>query len=129
MGSGGSLSFGWRWLIEDLRGLASCVVLSPDTGYLALGDDAVVVVTVVLAALAVDDRGCFGMTKAFVCLSSDRSLQRAEISGKSRCLLFSRSVLISMEEGGGTSAEGVVWAEGVEWLFDVCDCNCCSGGV
>lgn len=31
----------------------------------------------------------------FVCLSSDRSLHSAEMSGKSRCLLFSRSSAMS----------------------------------
>lgn len=36
------------------------------------------------------------MTNAFVCFSSDRSLHRAEISGKSMCLLRSRNTFISM---------------------------------
>lgn len=46
---------------------------------------------------AVPILGCLGITKARVCLSSDRSCISAEINGRSRFLLFSRSVLISME--------------------------------
>lgn len=34
--------------------------------------------------------------KAFVCFNNDRSLHRADINGKSRCLLRSRRMLISM---------------------------------
>lgn len=41
-------------------------------------------------------RGCFGMTNAFVCFSKERSLQSAEISGKSKFLLFSRKIVMSM---------------------------------
>lgn len=120
IGSGGSLSFGCRWLIEDLRGFASWVVLSPETGYFVFGEVAVVVDVVELVELVVVDRGCLGMTNALVCLSSDRSLHRADISGKSRCLLFSRNVLISMDEGGITTTAGVDGADCC-WLFDVWD--------
>ena len=41
-------------------------------------------------------RGCFGMTNAFVCFSKERSLQSAEISGKSKFLLFSRKIVMSI---------------------------------
>lgn len=41
--------------------------------------------------------GCLGMTKARVCFKRERSCIRAEISGRSRFLLFSRRVLMSME--------------------------------
>lgn len=50
-----------------------------------------------LAAVECFDEGCFGMTKARVCFSSERSCMRAEMRGRSRCLLFSRSVLMSIE--------------------------------
>lgn len=45
---------------------------------------------------SVDDALPFLPTNAFVCFNSDRSLQSADISGKSMCLLFSRSMLMSM---------------------------------
>lgn len=50
-----------------------------------------------LPLAAVPILGCLGITKARVCLSSDRSCISAEINGRSRFLLFSRSVLMSME--------------------------------
>lgn len=43
-----------------------------------------------------DDRACLGMTKAFVCFSKERSLQSAEMSGRSRFLLFSRRIVMSI---------------------------------
>lgn len=64
-------------------------MLSPDTGYLALDEREAEI-------CGFDVRGCFGMTKAFVCFSKERSLQSAEISGKSRFLLFSRKMVMSM---------------------------------
>lgn len=94
-------------------------MLRPDTGYLVLGADARmlfccccccvegVVETLegalplagllLLPVFVVPILGCLGITKARVCLSSERSCMRAEISGRSRFLLFSRRVLISME--------------------------------
>lgn len=42
------------------------------------------------------NRGCFGITNAFVCLSRDRSLHNADINGRSMFLLFSRSMLMSI---------------------------------
>lgn len=36
------------------------------------------------------------MTKAFVCFSKERSLQSAEINGRSKFLLFSRKIVMSM---------------------------------
>lgn len=49
------------------------------------------------------DTGCFGITTA-VCLSSDRSLHRAEINGKSMYLLRSRKILRSMGVAGAVIA-------------------------
>lgn len=46
---------------------------------------------------AVPILGCLGITKARVCLSSDLSCISADINGRSRFLLFSRRVLMSME--------------------------------
>lgn len=43
--------------------------------------------------------GCFGITNA-VCFSSERSLQRADINGKSKCLLCSRNTFISIGVDG-----------------------------
>lgn len=45
-----------------------------------------------------------GITKAFVCFNSERSLHNADIKGKSICLLFSRNVFISIVE----TLEGLV---------------------
>lgn len=93
--------------MDDLRGFASWVVLRPETGYLDLWFRRmlcwlmlllmVVEVDRLLVLLVAVDFGCLGITKARVCFSSDRSCMRAEISGKSRFLLFSRSVLMSIE--------------------------------
>lgn len=63
----------------------NCVVLSPDTGYFSDADSCGFAIL-----------GCLGMTNAFVCLSKERSLQRAEMSGKSRFLLFSRKIVMSI---------------------------------
>lgn len=65
------------------------MVLSPDTGYLALEESEVEIWGLV-------DLGCLGITKAFVCFSKERSLQSAEMRGKSKFLLFSRSVDMSI---------------------------------
>lgn len=71
------------------RDFESWVVLSPDTGYLALEDSETEIWGLVV-------RGCLGMTKAFVCFSKERSLQSADMSGKSKFLLFSRKMLMSI---------------------------------
>lgn len=64
-------------------------VFNPDTGYFDLEDnEAESCGFVVLVFL--------GMTKAFVCLSKERSLQSADMSGKSKFLLFSRRMLMSI---------------------------------
>jgi hypothetical protein len=67
----------------------SWVVLSPDTGYFDLGDERVELL------FWSDARCCFGITNAFVCFSKERSLHSAEMSGRSRFLLFSRKILMS----------------------------------
>lgn len=94
-------------LAEDfLGGFCICVVDNPLTGYLFLLEvaklptpraplfvgevAAAVALLVVLLSL-----GCFGRTNAFVCFSRYRSLHSAEINGKSRLRLFSRSVRMS----------------------------------
>lgn len=91
-------------LAEDfLGGFWICVVDNPLTGYLFLLEVAVLpfralfFVLVAAAALEVvdDSLGCFGRTKALVCFSKYRSLHSAEINGRSRFRLFSRSVRIS----------------------------------
>lgn len=48
------------------------------------------------------NRGCFGMTNAFVCFSNDLSLHSADINGRSMFLLFSRKILMSivLADGG-----------------------------
>lgn len=74
-----------------------CVVDSPLTGYLFLLD---VPPLLLLAAFFVDVEdaasvGCFGITNAFVCFNRYRSLHNADISGRSRLRLFSRSVRMS----------------------------------
>lgn len=73
-----------------LRVFDNCVVLSPDTGYLALEEREVDSWEFVV------DFGFFGVTKAFVCLSKERSLQSADMSGKSKFLLFSRNIVMSI---------------------------------
>lgn len=64
-------------------------MLSPDTGYLALDESEAEIWGFVV-------RGCFGMTNAFVCFSKERSLQSAEMSGKSKFLLFSLRMQMSI---------------------------------
>lgn len=74
-----------------------CVVERPLTGYLFLLD---VPPLLLLAPFFVDveevvSAGCFGITNAFVCFNKYRSLHNADISGKSKLRLFSRSVRMS----------------------------------
>lgn len=69
----------------------NCVVLKPDTGYFPFDDCNVF--------CFIFDAGCFGITNA-VCFNKDRSLHNADINGKSKCLLRSRNVFISMGVAG-----------------------------
>lgn len=71
----------------------NCVVLNPDTGYFPFDDCSVF--------CFIFDAGCFGITKA-VCFNSERSLHKAEINGKSKCLLRSRNTLISIGVDGAS---------------------------
>lgn len=99
-------------LAEDfLGGFWICVVDSPLTGYLFLlevvglplrgpffvdaATAAAAAAAAVVVAVLVVSLGCFGRTKALVCFSRYRSLHSAEISGKSKLRLFSRSVRMS----------------------------------
>ena len=50
--------------------------------------------------------GCRGITNALVCFKRLRSLQRAEIKGRSRFLLFSLNELMSKGVSGGGSLRG-----------------------
>lgn len=96
VGNGGNLSFGCRWLIDFCcRAFINCVVVRPETGYFPFDNCNVF-------CLKFD--GCFGITNA-VCFSSDRSLHKAEISGKSKCLLCSRSIFMSIAVDCGTDVE------------------------
>lgn len=74
-----------------------CVVERPLTGYLFLLDVPPLLLLVPFFADAeeVASAGCFGITNAFVCFNRYRSLHNADISGKSRLRLFSRSVRMS----------------------------------
>lgn len=72
--------------IFDLA-FVNCVVFKPDTGYFPFDDCNVF--------CFIFDTGCFGITNA-VCFNSERSLHKADINGKSKCLLLSRNVFISM---------------------------------
>lgn len=72
-----------------LRVFDSWEVLNPDTGYLVLEESEA-------DSWGLGPRGFLGITNAFVCFSKERSLQRADISGKSKFLLFSRSTLMSI---------------------------------
>lgn len=63
-------------------------MLNPDTGYLDFDDE--------FNMPCDDERDGFGITKAFVCFNKERSLHKAEMRGKSRCLLFSRRILMSI---------------------------------
>lgn len=74
------------------------MVDSPLTGYLFLLDVAPLLLLVPLfvdAPVEVISLGCFGKTNAFVCFSRYWSLHSAEINGKSKLRLFSRSVRMS----------------------------------
>lgn len=84
---------------DFLGGFWICVVDNPLTGYLFLLDVAALLFRVTLFVDS-DERlvvslGCFGKTKALVCFNKYRSLHSAEINGKSKLRLFSRSVRIS----------------------------------
>lgn len=81
--------------MDVFRGFASWVVLNPDTGYLPFGD---------ISHWFIVNRGCLGITNALVCLSSDRSLHRADINGRSMFLLFSRRMFMSIVLGDGVVA-------------------------
>lgn len=99
-GNGGNLSFGCRWLITifDFNFVTSVMdgaVVRPATVYLPFVCMAIVV--------GGGFTGEFGDAKT-VCFSNVRSLHRAEINGKSKCLLRSRSTLISMA-GGAIGAD------------------------
>lgn len=95
-------SAGCLWVLVDdfLGGFVIWVVDRPLTGYLLRLEPVAPFVLLDSLPFLVgveepDSVGCFGMTNAFVCLSKYRSLQSADISGKSRLRLFSRSVRIS----------------------------------
>lgn len=105
-GNGGSLSFGCLWLIDVFRGLlilCAVVVIS------------VVVVMVVLTEPVVFK--FFGATKALVCFKSERSLHKAEINGKSKCLLFSLKTCISIGFWGDVLIPGVDCSDDVFEIF------------
>lgn len=91
-GISGSLSPGCRWLTDGIFrvGLFILVLLKPDTGYLDRVE--------LIDCLGITSQGCFGITKAFVCLISDLSLHNADMRGKSIFLLFSLRVRISRAE-------------------------------
>lgn len=74
-----------------------CVVERPLTGYLFLLDvpPLLFLEPFFVHVEEVASAGCFGITNAFVCFNRYRSLHNADISGKSKLRLFSRSVLIS----------------------------------
>lgn len=94
-GNGGNLSCGCRWLIDIFNlDLVNCVVLNPETGYLPFDCN---VFCFIFAA------GCFGITNA-VCFNSERSLHNADINGKSKCLLRSRNIFISIGVAGDVIA-------------------------
>lgn len=93
-------SEGCLWvLVEDfLGGFWICVVDNPLTGYLFLLEVAPLLLRMLFfidVEMEVVSLGCFGKTKAFVCFSKYWSLHSAEINGKSKLRLFSRSVRIS----------------------------------
>lgn len=80
------------------RHFVNCVVLKPpkpDTEYFPFDDCNVFCFTF--------DAGCFGITNA-VCFKSERSLHKADINGKSKCLLRSRNIFISMGVAGDVIA-------------------------
>lgn len=85
-------------LVDDfLGGFVICVVERPLTGYLFLLDVPPLLLLTAFFADVEDAAsvGCFGITNAFVCFSKYRSLHSADISGRSKLRLFSRSVRIS----------------------------------
>lgn len=111
-------SCGWVCLLKVfLAGFTICVVDSPDTGYFNFGVDGYKFFTGELSLTDFEDKsdvirhflelvsmelsigvvfdGCCGITKALVCLSSDRSLHNADIKGRSIFRLFSRRVRMS----------------------------------
>lgn len=79
-------------------------MLKPDTGYFPFDDCNVLCFMFEL--------GCFGITNA-VCFNNERSLHKAEINGKSRCLLRSRNTLISI----GVDGNVIVFVD-VELVMD-----------
>lgn len=75
-----------------------CVVDRPLTGYLFLLEVPPLLLLVAFFADVEDVvsvGGCFGITNAFVCFNKYRSLHNADINGKSKLRLFSRSVRMS----------------------------------
>lgn len=86
-------------LVEDFLGdFWICVVDSPLTGYLFLLKVAPLLLRMLFfmaVGVEVLSLGCFGKTKAFVCFNKYWSLHSAEINGKSKLRLFSRSVRMS----------------------------------
>lgn len=74
-----------------------CVVERPLTGYLFLLDVPPLLLRVPFFedVEEVGSAGCLGITNAFVCFNRYRSLHNADINGKSKLRLFSRSVRIS----------------------------------
>lgn len=97
------------------------MALSPDTGYFPFTAG-------MLPVWLSDERGCFGMTNAFVCFNSDRSLHSADISGKSMCLLRSRNTFMSMvvlspgvcavDVVDASDAKAVLTALDISWRFN-----------
>lgn len=73
----------------------NCVVLKSDTGYFPFDGCNM--------CCFVFGTGCFGITNA-VCFNSERSLHNADINGKSKCLLCSRNIFISMGVAGDAIA-------------------------
>lgn len=87
----------WVFVEDFLSDFWICVVDSPLTGYLFLLEVAPLPLRMLFfmdVALEVS-LGCFGKTKAFVCFNKYWSLHSAEINGKSKLRLFSRSVRMS----------------------------------
>lgn len=80
-------------------------MLKPETGYFPFD--------ICNVFCFIFELGCFGITNA-VCFSSERSLHRADINGKSKCLLRSRNTLISI----GVAGDVTVFVD-VECIMDL----------
>ena len=83
-------------------------MLSPDTGYFPFDICSVLCLTL--------DDGCFGITNA-VCFNRERSLHRADINGKSKCLLCSRNTFMSIGVAGDTVLVDVELVTGLTGTF------------